>query len=179
MPSIDEVRAQIAKIDGVSKLVSGRSIDELPKVLWEDEIIEDAVSGSMSKKNGLALSTNKRLIFIRKGLIGGSVEDIPYDKMSSIQYDTGLIMGSIAVFTSGNKIEIENIPKPFVRPFAERLRARVTAAKEGAQITPAAATQTPSADPVEQIQRLAALRDQGILSEEEFAAKKRQLLGLD
>jgi hypothetical protein len=32
--------------------------------------------------------------------------------------------------------------------------------------------------PVEQLQQLASLRDQGILTEEEFAAKKQKLLGL-
>jgi biopolymer transport protein ExbB/TolQ len=34
-----------------------------------------------------------------------------------------------------------------------------------------------SPDPVEQIQRLAQLRDEGLLSETEFAAKRAELLG--
>ena len=178
MPDINEVRAQIAKIEGVSKLMSGRSIEELPKILWEDEAVEDAVSGSMHKKNGLVIATNKRLIFIRKGLIGGSVEDIPYDKMSSIQYDTGLIMGGISVFTSGNKVEIEHIQKPRVRPFAERLRARVTAAQQNAAAPTAGPALESEPDPVEQLRKFAALRDEGIISDEEFEAKKKELLGL-
>jgi len=33
-------------------------------------------------------------------------------------------------------------------------------------------------DPLETIEKLAALRDQGILTEEEFTAKKEQLLGI-
>jgi len=36
----------------------------------------------------------------------------------------------------------------------------------------------PASSDVEQLQQLAALRDQGILTDEEFAAKKRQILGL-
>jgi len=42
------------------------------------------------------------------------------------------------------------------------------------------ATATPAAAPdvVEEIQRFKALMDQGIITEEEFAAKKRQLLGI-
>jgi hypothetical protein len=39
---------------------------------------------------------------------------------------------------------------------------------------PAAA---PAADPIEQLQKLAALKDQGILTEEEFAAQKAKILG--
>ncbi len=36
----------------------------------------------------------------------------------------------------------------------------------------------PAPDPVEQIKELAELREQGILTEEEFAAEKKKLLGL-
>ena len=36
----------------------------------------------------------------------------------------------------------------------------------------------PAPDSLEQIKELAELREQGILSEEEFAAEKRKLLGL-
>ena len=40
----------------------------------------------------------------------------------------------------------------------------------------AAAPAAPSVDVVEQLQKLAALKDQGILTEEEFADQKRKLL---
>jgi len=36
----------------------------------------------------------------------------------------------------------------------------------------------PAPDPVQQIKKLAELREQGILTEEEFAAEKKKLLGL-
>jgi Short C-terminal domain len=39
---------------------------------------------------------------------------------------------------------------------------------------PAAA---PAADPIEQLKELAALKDQGVLTEEEFAAQKARILG--
>lgn len=37
--------------------------------------------------------------------------------------------------------------------------------------------QAPQVDPVEQLRELAKLRDDGILTEEEFAAEKRKVLG--
>ncbi len=43
---------------------------------------------------------------------------------------------------------------------------------------PAASTEH-SSDFIDEIERLAALRDQGILTDAEFDAKKRQILGLD
>jgi hypothetical protein len=41
---------------------------------------------------------------------------------------------------------------------------------------PAAAPAAPAADQIEQLQRLAALKDQGILTEDEFAAQKAKIL---
>ena len=43
---------------------------------------------------------------------------------------------------------------------------------------PAAAAPAPAADPVAEIQRYKLLFDAGVLTEEEFAAKKKQLLGI-
>jgi len=40
------------------------------------------------------------------------------------------------------------------------------------------AAPSPASAPVEQVQELAELREQGILTEEEFAAEKRKLLGI-
>lgn len=44
-----------------------------------------------------------------------------------------------------------------------------------AQPTPPAA---PQADYIEQLERLAALRDQGIITQDEFEAKKKEILGI-
>jgi len=42
---------------------------------------------------------------------------------------------------------------------------------------PAAAPAAPAPDPIGQLKQLAALKDQGILTEEEFAAQKAKILG--
>ena len=42
---------------------------------------------------------------------------------------------------------------------------------------PAAAPAAPAADPIQQLKELAALREQGILTDEEFAAQKTRILG--
>ena len=49
---------------------------------------------------------------------------------------------------------------------------------EQQQPEPAAPPQAPTAaDPIQQLKDLAALRDQGVLTEEEFAAQKAKILG--
>jgi hypothetical protein len=42
---------------------------------------------------------------------------------------------------------------------------------------PAPAPAAPAADPIAQLKELASLKDQGILTEEEFAAQKAKILG--
>ena len=45
------------------------------------------------------------------------------------------------------------------------------------QAPPPPAPAEPAPDPIEQLKQLAALKDQGILTEEEFAAQKAKILG--
>lgn len=47
----------------------------------------------------------------------------------------------------------------------------------GYQEPPPAAPAAPAADPIEQLKQLGALHEQGILTDEEFAAQKARLLG--
>jgi hypothetical protein len=46
-----------------------------------------------------------------------------------------------------------------------------------AEAAPAPAPAAPAADPIAQLKELAELKDQGVLTEEEFAAQKAKLLG--
>lgn len=57
-------------------------------------------------------------------------------------------------------------------------RNKADAADEPADSEPEVAPSSNQDDSVEQIKQYAELRDQGVLTEEEFAAKKKQILGL-
>jgi hypothetical protein len=61
-----------------------------------------------------------------------------------------------------------------------RSAGRSTPTQEAAteQAAPAAPAAAPQDDLVSQLEALAKLRDQGILTDEEFSAKKAQLLGI-
>jgi hypothetical protein len=59
-----------------------------------------------------------------------------------------------------------------------RYEAQQGAAAPAPAAAPAAPSEAPAEDPILVIQKLAALRDQGILTEEEFTAKKAQILGI-
>jgi Bacterial PH domain/Short C-terminal domain len=189
LPTLEEIKAQLEHLDGVSKLFGRKEIKELPNILWEDEKLEKLVQGFYAKGNGILVATNKRLIFIDKGLMYGlRVEDFPYDKISSIQYSTGMLLGKITIFTSGNKALIEQIDKSQVKQFGEYVRARISGSLEHASYqsndkqSPPQPTEVRSSgvddELIEALERLGKLKEQGILTEEEFTAKKKQLLGI-
>lgn len=175
MPTLEEVKNQIGAIDGVSMLLGRKEIKELPSILWEDEIVEKLVQGSYDNKFGILVATNKRLIFVDKGLIYGvRVEDFSYDKISSIQYETGLLFGKITIFSSGNKAEIKQASKGLARGFSDYVRARISGIKEHASYN----SGNSGIDTISQLEKLAKLKEQGILTEEEFLAQKRKILGV-
>lgn len=179
-PSATENRfeAQIARLSFGSRLLGRKEICELPNILWHDENVLDIVQGTYSNGNGILVSTEGRLVFIDKGLLYGlKVEDFPYDKISSIQYETGMLFGKITIFTSGNKAVIANVEKGVARTFAEGVRARISAPKP-VNTPPASAEPAPSLDIAGQLERLASLKQQGFLTDEEFSHQKRKLLGI-
>lgn len=85
MPTLEEVREQIGHMDGGSKFLGRKEIKALPGILWEDESVERLIQGTYESGNGVLVATNKRLMFVDKGIAKLRVEDFPYDKISSIQ----------------------------------------------------------------------------------------------
>lgn len=176
MATLEEIKQTIKTMDGMSKFLGRRELKELPSILWEDEKVERLVSGIYNGGNGILTASNKRLIFVDKGLLGGlRVEDFPYDKITSIQYKLGILLGEITIYASGNKADITHVDKTLTRNFAEHVRARITSISSSAT-TPVIATAV-SDDIVSRLERLAALKQQGILTDEEFLHQKHSLLG--
>lgn len=57
-------------------------------------------------------------------------------------------------------------------------QANKQAEKEAAETAAAPAAAAPEADPVAEIERLGALKDKGLLTDEEFSAAKAKILGI-
>lgn len=180
MPTLDEIKEQINGLDGVSRFVSRKEIKELPHILWEDENVEDILPGTYNNGNGILVATNSRLIFIDKGLVFGlKVEDFPLDKITSIQYSTGLMFGKLTIFASGNKAVIDNCEKVRVRKFGDNIRNKITAKSNPEPAPSNSSTNNDSQgqdDVVSKLERLAKLKEQGILTEQEFLDQKKKIL---
>jgi len=179
MPSLEEVKIQLSNVSGIENLFGRKEIKELPSILWEDEIVEGMITGTYNNGIGALFATNKRLIFVDKGLIFGlKVEDFPLDKVTSIQYETGLLLGKITIFASGNKAEIKDTDKALTRIFSETVRAKIErltthkTTNNQMQNNPVVTME----EKISQLERLQKLKEAGILTDVEFSQQKAQIL---
>lgn len=174
MPNLREVKEQIQHIDALSKFLGWKEINILPQVLWEDEKIEGLIQGWYQDKAGVLVATDRRLIFVDKGwLFGMHVEDFPYDKVTSVQYDQGVIFGRVTIFAAGNQAIIEKVNNAAARAFANRIRTKMIPPKEDDKKD----EKKDKDEVISKLERLAILRQSGILSEQEFIDQKKKILG--
>lgn len=177
MPTKEQVIEKIKNLNGASRFFGKWEINELPKLLWENEEIMRLSDGFYNEGIGIVVATNRRIIFINKGLLSCQVEDFAYDKISSIQCNKGMIMGTLVIYTTGNRACIDNMGKEDAQYFADYVRARISQENQSSQYTQTQVqSQTNTEDIVSQLERLAKLKEQGILSEEEFAQQKTKIL---
>ena len=156
----------------------------LYSILDDGETIEGMLGGTFRqdtnrfhRHKGVVVATSKRVIFADKGVFGSSeIMVISYESIESVTHSTGAFRAGIQINGKGaSSYRIEDIGrKAAVPPFVAKVRAHIEALAN-AQI-PLPAVAAPSL--ADELERLAALMDRGILSEDEFTAKKKQLLAL-
>lgn len=162
-----------AKARMSTKIGGRRELKKLDEYLWEDETVSRMATGLYAGKNGLLVLTDRRMIFIFHGWTGQRNEDFPLDTITSISAGSGIALGSITVFSGGAKAEIKGMNKADAKALVDEVRNRL--ATRGVP-QPAAAPQAAAPDTLAQLKQLGELRDAGVLTTEEFEAKKAELL---
>ena len=131
----------------------------------------------LHRHRGVVVATSKRVIFADKGVFGSSeTMVISYESIESVTYSTGMFRAGIQIKGKGaSSYRIEDIgSKEAVPLFVANVQAHIEALANAPTPPPAAAA--PSL--ADELERLAALMDRGILTEDEFTAKKNQLLAV-
>lgn len=101
-------------------------------------------------------------------------DTIPMRNVTSVDVSTGAVFGKLAVASMGKVSAIDKLNKAEAQK-AKAIIEEQAAAAHHALVGAGTAT-TPQPDIADQIKKLADLRDAGILTEEEFATKKAELL---
>ena len=82
---------------GVSDLFgTKKEVKALPELLDEDEIVLYATSGFVDKGTVLVVITDKRLVFVNRGLIYGTdFKEISFDHVNAVSYSKGMVLAKI------------------------------------------------------------------------------------
>jgi hypothetical protein len=134
---------------------------------------ERELMGSEVPKNGILVATEKRVVFFAKKMFGHDMESFLFNNISSIENSKGFMGHSITIHASGNKVNMKWINSGNVKEFTEYVNEKLNSAKEKSSNE---STNTNEEDIPSQIQKLADLKEKGLLTEEEFENKKSELL---
>ena len=116
-----------------------------------------------------------RVECVTPGMLGsGGTDSIRYEQIAHVMVDRGLRWATLAVQTTGSGgFSVGGLKKDEADAAKRLIEERVSAARAP---TPVVVAQTAAPGLGDQLAKLAALRDSGALTEEEFATSKARLL---
>ena len=170
----------IADKIGDDQFFTKKELSYLPEILSDGEEIIAFTSGLMDGNTWLITLTDKRIIFLDKGMIYGLEQTIiNLDKINSVSGKTGIFFGEIFIEDGANERHIDNVWKKTVKPFTNLVMEAIENHRDKLHSPQIVQQQTPTEeDPYAQLEKLAGLKDKGIISEDEFNAAKQKLLGI-
>ncbi|MFJ2994827.1 PH domain-containing protein [Pandoraea sp. NPDC087047] len=170
---------RIAREIGDDQFFTKKELNHLPEILMDGEQVLAFTSGLMDNNTWLIALTDQRVVFLDKGFIYGLKQvSINLDKINSVSGTTGLFFGEIRIEDGASERVIKNVWKKTVVAFTNKVRDALHAYRKPAAGQAAAATASVSTadDVVSKLERLAALKERGILTDAEFAEQKARIL---
>lgn len=139
--------------------------------------------------NMLFVTDRRILYFTPRGLIRGALGmqdyvDYPYDGMRNIVIIKGTFRSTLGI-TPKSRLQagvepritdIDNKEAQDIYGIVRQILEKKATEKAAPAVTAVPVTATATLSPIDQIKELAKLKDSGIISEEEFQEKKKQLL---
>lgn len=166
---LNEAKERLGK---AGRFFGALEVRALSYLLRGDERVVTLGTGQYDGRQGMACLTTTRLLFVDKGFMTASPNQVEYP-ISIIQaVSTKRSLGgeTLAITSAGMASEIKNLMHGQAEEIARQIH-RLQSQPPTPAPTPAAAD-----DPTEMLQKLASLRDQGIITDDEFAQKKRAIL---
>jgi hypothetical protein len=182
-------------------------LEEIRKVanrLDQDEKVRLVAKQSRMKPGGSALATpnivfatDKRVIIRNPTMLGmrENIEDIPYDKMTSVKLEKGVFSSTILIrapglsemsrvskhsgliaWGRGEDGQIDALSKDKGERLFTIIREGIDGSKKGAAAQSATTIVNQQISIADELTKLATLRQQGIISEIEFTQMKQDLL---
>lgn len=182
--STAEFSAQRPDIEAAAKRLkmtmgAKRELSRLHEILGDDEKVLELARGTYGSRVGLIVLTDQRILFYNEGWTGSINQDLPLRECRSVAVGSGVLYSSVLIQARDNSVAISKVIKEDAARIVKAARKQLHLVK-----TPQSAIQTQglidaaaTKSPMEQLKQLGELRDAGIVTQEEFEAKKTELLG--
>lgn len=189
MPTLEQINKQINALPHRYIFYTRKEIRYLPKIMNDDECVLALTSGFMNNRTWLAVCTNRRVLFLDRGMFFGLRQlQMNLDRIQAIDSSFGIAFGTIRVWDGASSMEIGLILKQSVAPFVRTVQDAMDKYKRlmvhelavtatGAHQTAAQAGSLQHNQMLNELERLARLKTDGNLSEDEYRAAKAKLLG--
>ena len=186
-----------------TEITDEKALNEIEKIadrLDEGEKVLEVATQSKLKPGGANFSpntvfaTDRRLIIRNPTMLGAreNIEDFEYDNLTNIKLEKGLFSSTLVITAPGMGTaarnstmsgllpwgrnedgSIDGIPKDKAENILKIVRNAIVKAKKESQKPVQVVQQTSTAD---ELAKLAKLKEQGILSDEEFDKMKKDLI---
>lgn len=168
MKSLKDIKEMLSK-SGSLILGTKKEVKELTNIINDDEIITYATSGVYDGHTWLVVSTNKRIIFLDKGMLFGVNQiEIPLSKVNAVKYKKGLFVGEIEIWDGASMFRVKSVLKKTLIPFINAVNNSIEEMKK--------TKNSPKLSVADEIMKFKRLLDEGAITQEEFDKKKKELL---
>lgn len=176
----EELKQEMKRLSSVvsdTPLGTKKEFFHLPEILNIGEQPLAIASGMMDNNTWLITLTNQRVIFLDKGMFYGLKQiDVNLKNIVGVGGKTGLILGEITISTSGQNYTIKNVMKSSVTPFTNLVNETRNSLSNPPPELSTQAAPKPFDDIMSKLERLAEMKDDGILTDEEFQQQKQRIL---
>ena len=178
MADATEIEAQLAEAKIRNRWQVRREFKALPEIVGGDEEVLTMGQGRYQSHLGIVVVTTRRVVFVDLGMARRRVADFPFGQITSVENARGFTTGKLIITVAGNQAVVDQMyPRERADEIGDLVRSKLD--RSSAMTAPAASA--PTAQPAatslaDEIRKLGELRNEGLLTDEEFEEQKRRLL---
>ncbi|OVE56689.1 PH domain-containing protein [Chryseobacterium mucoviscidosis] len=175
---LKEIKKQLESLRANLSLFTKGEIKELPYVLDSDEKILAIIDAQFAKTTdaGILLVTPKRIISVSKAMFSpAKVNEFLNEDILEVSFVKNFVSPNIRIHTKDKMFEFESF---FNKDYAEDFYQFISKIYNREDVSEASSAEQDviSESVLKQLEKLGKLRENGILTEEEFTLQKKKLL---
>lgn len=152
-----------------------RSINKLASYINNDEEIIYVFSGATTVPSVVSV-TNERLLIAEDGPFNThGITEIPLTKINSVSFSKGIMLSTLKVVNAYGEIQIKNIQNKIIDDVLKQIKLAMSLQSNSTGTTE---TKVNDFSNFDEIKKFKELLDSGIITEDEFNIKKKELLNL-